>query len=125
MPHIRVEYSAELADAFDRAGFAKDAHATIVEVAGGRAAGCKSRFVRLDDTYIADGSPHYTMIHAEIALLAGRSAQTKRELSGQALALLRRHTAPAPQFEVQFSVDVRDLDTESYERHEELRTEAS
>jgi 5-carboxymethyl-2-hydroxymuconate isomerase len=121
MPHITVEYSGSVADAFDRPAFARELHEALVTVAGGRAAGCKTRFVRLDETYLADGSPGYAMIHTEVALLSGRSPRVKRELNDAVLALLRRHTAPAPAVELQFSVDFRDLDRDSYVKHDEPR----
>lgn len=121
MPHTTVEYSGTLAGALDKPGFGKALHDALVTIAGGRAAGCKTRFVRHDDLYIGDGSPHYAMVHVEIALLSGRTPQTKRALTEAVLAALRAHTAPTPQFEVQFSVDMRDLDREAYARHEEPR----
>jgi 5-carboxymethyl-2-hydroxymuconate isomerase len=124
MPHTIVEYSASVADAFDRPAFGKDLHEALVRIAGGRAGGCKTRFIRLDDTWIADGSPHYAMVHAEIGLLSGRTTEVKRELNEAVLALLRQHTAPLPHLEVQFSVNLRDLERETYTRHDEPRTEA-
>jgi 5-carboxymethyl-2-hydroxymuconate isomerase len=113
-----------VADAFDRPAFGKDLHEALVRIAGGRAGGCKTRFIRLDDTWIADGSPHYAMVHAEIGLLSGRTTEVKRELNEAVLALLRQHTAPLPHLEVQFSVNLRDLERETYTRHDEPRTEA-
>jgi 5-carboxymethyl-2-hydroxymuconate isomerase len=124
MPHITVEYSASLADAFDRTGFAKDTHEAIVEIAGGRAGGCKTRFIRLDETYIADGSPHYAMIHVQLAILSGRTEEVKSRLNEAVLALVRERTAPMPQFEVQMSVDLRDLERETYTRYEQPRTQS-
>jgi 5-carboxymethyl-2-hydroxymuconate isomerase len=119
MPHTTVEYSGTLAGALDKPGFASTLHEILVTVAGGRADGCKTRFVRHDDLFIADGGPHHAMIHVEIALLSGRTPETKRALTGAVLAALRAHTAPTPQYGVQFSVDLRDLDREAYARHEE------
>jgi 5-carboxymethyl-2-hydroxymuconate isomerase len=118
MPHTTVEYSGTLADALDRPGFGKALHETLVTVAGGRADGCKTRFVRHDDLWIADGSDHHAMIHVEIALLSGRTPETKRALTEAVLANLREHTAPAPESAVQFSVTVRDLDRDSYVRED-------
>ena len=122
MPHINVEYSKDLAEAFDRTAFAKDAHEALVSIAGGRAGGCKTRFTRLDETYIADGADGYAMIHVRIGILSGRSAEVKRELNEAVLASLRKHTAPTPRFEVQLSVELRDLDRETYVRHADPRT---
>ncbi|WP_333769455.1 5-carboxymethyl-2-hydroxymuconate Delta-isomerase [Streptomyces sp. IBSBF 2435] len=118
MPHTTVEYSGTLAEAFDRPAFGKDLHEALVTIAGG----CKTRFVRHDDLWIADGSPYHAMIHAEMSLLSGRSAETRRALTGAVLAALRQHTAPTPQYEVQFSVDLRDLDRDAYVGHVDART---
>ncbi|NJP44611.1 5-carboxymethyl-2-hydroxymuconate Delta-isomerase [Actinacidiphila epipremni] len=124
MPHTTVEYSGTLTGALDKPGFGTALHEALVTIAGGRAAGCKTRFVRHDDLWIGDGSPHRAMIHVEVALLSGRDPETKRALTAAVLAALREHTAPTPQFEVQFSVDLRDLDREAYARHEEPRAVA-
>ncbi|WUH93877.1 5-carboxymethyl-2-hydroxymuconate Delta-isomerase [Streptomyces sp. NBC_00433] len=121
MPHTTVEYSGTLADALDRPAFGKALHEALVTVAGGRADGCKTRFVRHDDLWIGDGSPDRAMVHVEIALLSGRTPEVKRALTEAVLAALRDSTAPTPRHEVQFSVDLRDLDRESYVRHEEAR----
>ncbi|WP_328913063.1 MULTISPECIES: 5-carboxymethyl-2-hydroxymuconate Delta-isomerase [unclassified Streptomyces] len=122
MPHTTVEYSGSIADAFDRTAFAQDLHDTLVSLADVRAAGCKTRFVRRDDVYIGDGSPHYALLHTEIAVVAGRTTETKRAVNEAVLALLRKHTAPIPEHEVQFSVTLRDLDSETYVKHDEPRT---
>jgi len=123
MPHTTVEYSASAAEAFDRQAFAKGLHEAVVNIADGRAAVCQTRFLRLDETYIGDGSPHYAMIHVTISLFAGRAIEIKRELRGAVLALLRRHTAPTPALSLQFSVEVREFDREVFGRHDELRSE--
>ena len=119
MPHSTVEYSENLTEPFDRPLFAKGLHEALVRIAGGRAEGCKTRFVRLTETYIADGSAAYALAHVQIGILSGRTPQVKRELAEAVLALLRECTGPVPSAEVQFSVDVRDLDRETYARHEE------
>lgn len=124
MPHTTVEYSGTLAEALDRPAFGAALHEALVTVAGGRAAGCKTRFVRHDDLYIGDGSPHHAMVHVEIALLSGRTPETKRALTEAVLATLRAHTAPTPRLAVQFSVTLRDLDRDSYVRADAPLAEA-
>ncbi|WNI15247.1 5-carboxymethyl-2-hydroxymuconate Delta-isomerase [Actinacidiphila sp. ITFR-21] len=124
MPHTTVEYSAAVADTFERRGFAEDLHKTLTTTLGVRLTSCKTRFLRLDEEYLADGSPRYALIHAEVALLSGRAPEVKRELAEAVLALLRRHAAPAPAVEVQFSVALRDLDRETYVKHDEPRVTA-
>jgi 5-carboxymethyl-2-hydroxymuconate isomerase len=118
MPHSIVEYSAEVTDSFDRPLFAKGLHEALVRIAGGRAAGCKTRFIRLDETYIADGSTDYAMVHVQIGILSGRTPQVRRELAEAVLELLRDCVPPLPEAELQMSVDVRELERETYARYE-------
>ncbi|MFG1806452.1 5-carboxymethyl-2-hydroxymuconate Delta-isomerase [Streptomyces sp. NPDC049040] len=122
MPHTTVEYSGSLAESLDRPAFCKALHEALVTVAGGRAGGCKTRFVRHDDLFIDDGAPHHAMVHVEMSLLSGRTPQTKRALTEAVLAALREHTAPTPHLAVQFSVDLRDLDRDAYVGHQEPQT---
>lgn len=126
MPHTTLEFSNVLVenDHFDRSGFVEELHPLIVSIAGGRLEACKTRmlypdFIDVDYLHIADGAPYRTMIHVEIALLAGRSPQVKAKLSQAVLDLVRKHTAAAPQIEIQMSVEIRDIDHEAYSSHTE------
>ena len=65
------------------------------------------------------------MIHVQIGVLWGRTTAVKRELTDAVLGLLREHTAPVPRFELQLSVELRDLDPAVYVRHEEPRAETA
>lgn len=114
MPQIRVEYSPGLEEAFDRRGFAGDLHRTLVEVAGARLDGCKSKFVRLDEAVVGDGAAGRALVHAEIALFTGRSEEARAELGRRAAELLAKHViAPAT-----LSVEVREIDPGHYHRGE-------
>ncbi|HEY5837195.1 5-carboxymethyl-2-hydroxymuconate Delta-isomerase [Streptomyces sp.] len=130
MPHTTVEFSSDLGSVFDTAGFAEDLHPTIASIADASVEGCKTRFlhpgfVDTDYLHIADGSPRHAMIHVEIALLSGRTTDVKRELGQAVLALVRTHTAPAPAFRIQMSVEIRELDRETYATHVEPVRDAS
>ena len=123
MPHVTVEYTENVAEAFDRRAFAAGTHEALVRIAGGRAGGCKTRFVPLGETFIADGADGHAMIHVAIGILSGRTPEVKRELTEAVLALLHKHTAAVPRVELQLSVELRDLDRETYVRAEQPRVE--
>lgn len=116
MPHVTVEYTENVADAFDRRAFAAGTHEALVRIAGGRAGGCKTRFVPLGETFVADGADGHALIHVSLGILSGRTPEVKRELTGAVLALLERHTAAVPEVRLQLSVELRDLDRETYVR---------
>ncbi|MFJ2564430.1 5-carboxymethyl-2-hydroxymuconate Delta-isomerase [Streptomyces sp. NPDC088770] len=121
MPHVTVTYTNSLGDSgvleYDVLG--PELHALIVANSGARAEACRIRFIYpQDDWYIADRTEEtHQAVHIEIALKAGRSAEVKRALSESVLALLRTRVGPLPEFEVHFSVEVRDLDPDGYASH--------
>lgn len=116
MPHITVEYSDALTDAFDRQGFALALHPLVAGIATTKVEACRTRFRRVEEAVLGDGSGGHALIHIELALLPGRSPQTRTELTAAVLDLARRHTAATPGLSVATSVDVSDL-SPAYARH--------
>lgn len=114
MPQITVEYSDSLAAVFDHREFALALHPLVVAITGARPEGCKTRFRRLGEAVIGDGSADHAIVHMEIALLSGRSPQVRHELGRAALALLDDHLTPEPGLRVQTSIEVRDMAREHY-----------
>ncbi|MFJ5221167.1 5-carboxymethyl-2-hydroxymuconate Delta-isomerase [Streptomyces sp. NPDC088354] len=117
MPHITVDYSAELADAFDRRAFALALHPLIAKIVDTKAEACKTRFRRVEEAVIADGGAEHAMVYAQIAVMAGRSPQVKAELSEAVLELVAAHLAPTPRLRVQSAVDISELDPAWYRKH--------
>ncbi|MGV9503508.1 5-carboxymethyl-2-hydroxymuconate Delta-isomerase [Streptomyces sp. NPDC003642] len=117
MPQITVDYSADLADGFDRPGFAKALHEATVEIAAARPPACKTRFRRTEDIVVGPDAEGHAHVHVHIALLAGRTDETKARLTQAALELLRTHLKPAAGLALHASAEVRDLDP-SYAKYE-------
>ena len=116
MPQITVEYSAELAHAFDRRGFALALHAPAADLLEGPLDDFKTRFYVSGECVIGGDSGNNAMIHVECALLSGRTPETKQELGRLALEAAGRHLAPVPGLTVQVTVEVRDLDRDNYHK---------
>ncbi|MFB7456824.1 5-carboxymethyl-2-hydroxymuconate Delta-isomerase [Streptomyces sp. NPDC056188] len=121
MPHVTVTYTNSLGDSgvLECDVLGPELHSLIVANSGARPEACRIRFIYpQDDWYIADRTEEtHQAVHIEIALKAGRSAEVKRALSESVLALLRTRVGPLPEFEVHFSVEVRDLDPDGYASH--------
>ncbi|MEW1654987.1 5-carboxymethyl-2-hydroxymuconate delta isomerase [Streptomyces sp. NPDC093707] len=106
MPHITVDYSAELAGVFDRRAFVRELHPMVLEESGS-AGVCKTFFRAADDTYVGDRETgQVAFVHVDVGLLPGRPDELKGRLSGDVLALLGKHL---PEDGVVTSVEVRDL----------------
>ncbi|APY91129.1 isomerase [Streptomyces alfalfae] len=110
MPQITVDYSGRLDDDFDRRGFALALHPLLVDVAGARAEACKTRFVRTEDAVVGHDEGDDDIVHVMIALLAGRSDETKARVTEGALALVRQYVRPAEGRTLHASAEIRDLD---------------
>ncbi|RJL26520.1 5-carboxymethyl-2-hydroxymuconate Delta-isomerase [Bailinhaonella thermotolerans] len=112
MPQIIVEYSAALADVFDRRGFALAVHAQAPAMLGND--GYKTRFRPLDDVVIGDGAAENAMAHVEMGILSGRDAETRKRLSALVLDLLGEHLRPPAHLRVQLTVEIREMDRDTY-----------
>ena len=53
-------------------------------------------------------------VHAQLRLLSGRDAETKRDLTGRIADVLRRHAPRPAGVLVQLSVEIVDMDRPSY-----------
>ncbi|MFD5630312.1 5-carboxymethyl-2-hydroxymuconate Delta-isomerase [Streptomyces sp. NPDC127072] len=119
MPQITVDYSESLDAAFDRRGFALALHPVVVETAGARIEACKTRFRPTEDDVVGAEGDGHAIVHVTLALLAGRTEETKAQLTEAVLDLLRKHIEPADGVaKVHASAEVRDLDP-SYRKYEE------
>lgn len=114
MPQITVEYSASLAEAFDRRGFALTLHLAAAELIGGALPDFKTRFHAITEAVIGGGEATEAMLHVDLAILPGRAPEVKARLGELTLATLCDHIRPGTELNTQVTVEVRDI--ESYHK---------
>ncbi len=115
MPQITVEYSAELGDAFDRRGFALALHRTVSPLVSSDVAAFKTRFRRIEESVIGDGSPA-AMVHVRVGLLSGRPVELKQEVGRAVIELAGEHLKPVEGLPTQMTLEVYDMDREQYQK---------
>ncbi|KUL36821.1 5-carboxymethyl-2-hydroxymuconate delta isomerase [Streptomyces sp. NRRL F-4489] len=118
MPHITVDYSAQLSGVFDRQAFVRELHPMVLEETGS-AGVCKTFFRSAAETFVGDrGAGQVAFVHVEVGLLPGRPDELKARLAEDVLALLGKHLpagghgyrdSDGDGYEVVTSVEVRDL----------------
>ncbi|GAA2685562.1 MULTISPECIES: 5-carboxymethyl-2-hydroxymuconate Delta-isomerase [Actinosynnema] len=116
MPQITVEYSASLSDAFDRRAFALALHPVLAEVAGSELGSFKTRSYRLDEAVVGDGASGESMVHVRVGLFSGRDAATKAAVADATLSVLTAHLATVSGQRVQATVEIAELDKDSYRK---------
>ncbi|MER7193688.1 5-carboxymethyl-2-hydroxymuconate Delta-isomerase [Streptomyces flaveolus] len=116
MPQITVERSGRLDDV-DWEEFALALHPVVVETAAARPEACKTRVLRTEDEAVGAEQEGHAIVNVSIALLAGRSDETKAQLTEAVVELLRKHVEPRDGVTLHLSAEVRDLDP-SYRKAE-------
>lgn len=126
MPHLTVDYSKPLTDTFDRQALGRDLHSVIEKVVGAQVAGCKTRFRQIEESVIADGgqSAAIDMVHVDVAIHAGRTADAKAELASAVLTLMKERLTGVPGRELHLSAHVSELDPATYVAFKRPATQA-
>lgn len=113
MPHLTLEYSDNL-PTFDAAAALMALNHTLVASGQFEEVDIKSRALRFD-TYLVGTQPTgRAFVHAKIAILSGRTPETKAALSSSLLATLRGLCTWPATLQVQLCVEVQDIDRPSY-----------
>ena len=119
MPHLTLEYTANLSAPNDLEALFRRLHGILHQQGGIRLENCKSRARKVDQFCIADGDKHGAFVHLEIRFMAGRSAGVKQSIGEAALAtLLESFQADDPD-SLQITVEIRDIEQQSYFKHPE------
>ncbi|WP_328870866.1 isomerase [Streptomyces sp. NBC_00287] len=116
MPQITVERSPKL-DHVDWAAFATALHPVVVETAAARLEACKTRVLRTGDEAVGAEAEGHAIVQVTLALLAGRTDETKARLTEAVLELLLKFVEPVDGLKLHLSAEVRDLDP-SYRKAE-------
>jgi 5-carboxymethyl-2-hydroxymuconate isomerase len=93
MPHLIVEYSANLEPGLDMAGLVKALHEAALETGVFPIGGIRTRAAGRDTYRIADGHADNAFIHVQARIGAGRTAQVRQQAAEQIFAALKAQTA--------------------------------
>jgi len=117
VPHLVLEYSANVPDKTDLRRVLLDLHEALLASALFERKDLKSRAVRHEDFAVADGAGDRPFVALSIAILEGRPDEVKAALSEAALdVLVRAFPKLVAGGRGAISVEVRDLHRASYRR---------
>ncbi|MGF6573038.1 5-carboxymethyl-2-hydroxymuconate isomerase [Paraburkholderia sp. GAS333] len=98
MPHLTLEYSANLADEKNIGQLCNTLAQSLAAQRDGEQrvyplGGIRVRALRCDQYYIADGRPDAAFLHANLKIGAGRSGAVKKATGDALFALIKQHFA--------------------------------
>ncbi|HSF84051.1 MAG TPA: 5-carboxymethyl-2-hydroxymuconate Delta-isomerase [Acidimicrobiia bacterium] len=97
MPHLVVEYSANLDGRIEMSELLRVAHAAAASVGPFPLGGIRTRLVRRDTYMIADGHADNGFVHLTLTIGAGRDLATKRAAGDVIFAAVADFLQPAMQ----------------------------
>ncbi|HEX9637180.1 MAG TPA: 5-carboxymethyl-2-hydroxymuconate Delta-isomerase [Acidobacteriota bacterium] len=118
MPHLTLEYSANLSPAAASDQLFARLHALLAEVGGIRLANCKSRARELSRCFVAAGSSDAGFVHLDVRFMEGRTPEVKQRLGWRLLEALRQAYG-ADERAVQITVEIRDIAKADYFKYPE------
>jgi 5-carboxymethyl-2-hydroxymuconate isomerase len=111
MPHIVVEYSANLEPAIDISRLLRTVHDAVLDSGVFKIGAVRTRAERRDLWVIADGDPTNSFVHVELRMAPGRDDTTRKRLADTILAALAATTRDVFQrVGMGLSVEVREID---------------
>ncbi|MBC8496371.1 MAG: 5-carboxymethyl-2-hydroxymuconate Delta-isomerase [Chloroflexi bacterium] len=115
MPQITLEYTGNITQEIKAQALFSKVHHVLEEVGGIRIENCKSRTIRLDDYYIANGETANAFLHLEIRFIEGRTPERKAEIGEQCLEFLEIYFAKSiSSLNLQITVEIVDIHKQSY-----------
>lgn len=113
MPHIIIEYSANVESLIDMSAFCELLRLTAVDIDALPMPGIRVRALRLDHYAIADGNPKHGFIDISVRLRAGRTLPIRKEAVQTLFDAAREALEPVmANHSLALSMEMRDIDPE-------------
>lgn len=111
MPHVIIDYSANIEDRVDIAGFCNALRLAAIETGALPLPGVRVRAVRADHVSIADGSATHGYIDISVRLRGGRDFETRQAATRHIFEAARAFLEPAmAKYSIALSFEMRDID---------------
>lgn len=111
MPHLSIEYSANLETVIDMSALCEALRASAAQIESFPMPGLRVRALRADHYAIADGDPKHGFIDISLRLRAGRTPEIKAEATAQLFETAEGVIAPyLAEHSIALSFEMRDID---------------
>jgi 5-carboxymethyl-2-hydroxymuconate isomerase len=116
MPHLHMEYTANLTDLNADVALMRLNNTLVGSGQFAAEFDIKSRAVKVETFKVGTALAERAFVHVKLALLSGRSAEIKKQLSESLLAVVRDLCEWPSSIEVQLCVEILDIDRDSYSK---------
>jgi 5-carboxymethyl-2-hydroxymuconate isomerase len=115
MPHFVLEYSDNILEEVDFKEFFKRLHTLLVEAGPFNLSDIKSRAIRHQEFYVADGQESNAFVHMTLSIFKGRDLGIRQAVGEKLLAFLQEEFARSLQkLNCSYTVEIREMDKQTY-----------
>lgn len=113
MPHLTIDYSANMEDRVDMARLCGILRLVAIATGVLPLAGVRVRATRADHVSIADGNPNHGFVDISVRLRGGRDIETRKKSTRAIFDAAREFLEPAmARHSIALSFEMRDIDPE-------------
>ncbi len=113
MPHLMIEYSANMEARTDIAGLCDTLRQAAIATGLVPLAGVRVRAMRAEHVSIADGDPGHGFVDISVRLRGGRDLSARKDATRQIFDAARSYLQPAMAIHsIALSFEMRDIDPE-------------
>jgi len=111
LPHLTIEYSANMEDRTDMAGLCDTLRRAAIATGALSKAGVRVRAIRADHVSIADGDARHGFVDISLRLRGGRDLATREKVTQQIFEAARAFLEPAMARDpIALSFELREID---------------
>ena len=122
MPHLIIDYSANLDDALDMAAFCNAVRVAAIETGVFPTAGIRVRATRCEAYSIADGDPKHAYLDISVRLREGRDLDTRKRATDHIFTAAKSYLEPVmADRPIALSLEMRNIDAELAPKHSTIR----
>ena len=112
MPHLTVEYSANIIEKDNIHDLFQLCHSTLVSSLPTDIHTCKSRAIEYSQFLVGNGDAKNAFVHVNLCVLPGRSQETLEKTSHQIMEILQAYfSISKQQLNLSFSIEIKELAT--------------
>jgi 5-carboxymethyl-2-hydroxymuconate isomerase len=117
MPHLRLEYSADLPAEIAAEELLHELHSTLERIGGIRIGNCKTRVWPASRYLVGNGLGDGAFVHCEVRFLEGRSLGVREAIGARLLDILVRAYGAEQRPDLQITVEVTEIERATYFKH--------
>ena len=117
MPHITLEYSANLFESRINSDLLQNLNSLLASLGPFNIEDIKSRAIRHEAYAVAEGSKNRAFVHLQLAVLPGRPPELMRTVTERLMEFLKQNFSRSfKELKCSFSIEVRELIKDSYSK---------